>query len=107
MFLTDFQTGNKRGSFLARDDSTLKKLAEMTKGTGASKSGSGPKNSKNFIFAILSPPKAPEEEDVVATEKKEKRKKNAAKNLIEPLSKKPKMDRSIDENSSNTIFGAF
>ena len=80
----------------------------MTKGTGASKSGSGPKNSKNFIFAILSPPKAPvEEEDTAVVESKEKRKKSAAKNLSEPLSKKQKMDRSIDENSSNTIFGAF
>jgi hypothetical protein len=97
------QTGNKRGSFLARDSSTLEKISEMTKGTGAVKAGSGPKNSKNFIFAVLSPPK---EEPAAPVEAKEKRKKSS-KNLNEPLSKKPKVDRSIDENSSNTIFGAF
>ena len=98
------QTGNKRGSFLSRDSSTLEKLAEMTKGTGAVKAGSGPKNSKNFIFAVLSPPK--EEAAAPVLEAKEKRKKSS-KNLNEPLSKKAKVDRSIDENSSNTIFGAF
>ncbi len=103
MFSPLQQTGNKRGSFLTRDSSTLEKLAEMTKGTGAVKAGSGPKNSKNFIFAVLSPPK----EEPAPVEAKEKRKLKSSKNLNEPSSKKPKIDRSIDENSSNTIFGAF
>ena len=109
---TFFQTGNKRGSFLSRDSSTLEKLAEMTKGTSSSKAGSGPKNSKNFIFAIVSPPKVAAEESSESSssmETKEKRKKSSAakKSLSEPLSKKLKMDRSIDENSRDTIFGAF
>jgi len=109
-----FQTGNKRGSFLARDSSTLEKLAEMTKGTSSTKAGSGPKHSKNFIFAALSPPKAAAEESSEASstssskEATEKRKKSSAKkSLSEPLNKKLKMDRSIDENSRDTIFGAF
>jgi hypothetical protein len=71
------QTGNKRGSFLSRDSSTLEKLAEMTKSASSTKSGSGAKNSKNFIFAVLSPPKG----DATAADGSEKPKKAAKKGL--------------------------
>ena len=108
-----FQTGNKRGSFLSRDSSTLEKLAEMTKSASAPKAGSGAKNSKNFIFAVLSPPKGSKDDEsssLPMDETREKRKKSSAgvkKSLSEPLKKKARLDRAIDENSSDTIFGNF
>lgn len=80
----------------------------MTKSASAPKSGSGAKNSKNFIFAVVSPPKADESSSSGSSEAKEKRKNvTAKKSLSEPLSKKPKLDRTIDENSRDTIFGAI
>jgi hypothetical protein len=93
---------------LSRDSSTLEKLAEMTKSASAPKTGAGAKNSKNFIFAVLSPPKGEESSSAQSAEAKEKRKKSSAKkSLSEPASKKAKLDRAIDENSSDTIFGNF
>merc|ERR1711981_1374903 len=46
-----------RGSFLSRGSSILEKLAEMTKSSSEARTGSGAKNTKNFVFALLSPEK--------------------------------------------------
>lgn len=97
------QSSNSRGSFLSRDVSTLDKIAEMTKNTSSTKSGSSAKSSRNFAFAILSPPKQSDPADIVHELGKEKRKKST-KNLLLPQTKKAKIDRSINENSNDTIF---
>ena len=101
-----------RGSFLSRGSSTLEKLAEMTKSSSEARTGSGAKNTKNFVFALLSPEKKKNSDasntNQAATieEPKSKSKGSTSRsNKVAPDSKKIKIDRSIDENSSDTIFG--
>ena len=68
----------------------------MTKGKSESKTGTTAKNTNNFVFAAVSPPK----------EKEPSRKKKSNKSHQQgPAEKKPKFDRTLDENSQNTIFG--
>lgn len=96
-----------RGSFLTRDTSCLDKLAAMTKSkAGESRSGTGAKNTKNFVFATISPDKKSVEEDKEETTtkvRKSNRKRLAAE--MEANKKKAKIDRTLDENSMDTIFG--
>ena len=105
-----------RGSFLSRCPSTLEKLAEMTKSSSETRTGTGAKNSKNFVFALLSPKKSSEENlddghnkssGSSATEKCKSNPKGTISNEKgrKPDHKKIKIDRSINENSSDTIFG--
>ena len=89
----------QRGSFLSRDEKILDRLAEMTKGTENQKTGSGAKNTNNFVFAALSPGKQAKGE--VPNERKRGAK--TTNNKI-PM-KKAKINRTIDENSRDTIFG--
>ena len=106
--------GGVRGSFLSRCSSTLEKLAEMTKSASEVRAGTGAKNTRNFVFALLSPEK-PKEETIVSNgqssdlsdlaKPKEKSKGNGKYSKKAPDSKKLKIDRTIDENSSDTIFG--
>ena len=105
-----------RGSFLSRCSSDLEKLAEMTKSTTENRSGSGAKNTKNFVFALLSPEKSKKnknetvdsnairstDSDVAQIESK-RTTKNSNINRA-PDSKKIKIDRSISENCSDSIF---
>nr|CAD7599882.1 unnamed protein product [Timema genevievae] len=51
-----FQLLTKRGSFLARGETALARLAELSRGS-AETNVSGPKNSRNFVFATISPVK--------------------------------------------------
>merc|ERR1712051_358273 len=96
--------------FLSRGSSTLEKLAEMTKSSSEARTGSGAKNTKNFVFALLSPEKKKNSDasntNQAATieEPKSKSKGSTSRsNKVAPDSKKIKIDRSIDENSSDTI----
>ena len=107
-------SSNVRGSFLSRCSSTLEKLAEMTKSASEARTGSGAKNSRNFVFALLSPEKAKadshdkESNDLSCQTKQNSKGKGKTKshNISHAQdAKKFKIDRSIDENSSDTIFG--
>lgn len=95
-----FQSGNnQKGSFLTRKSETLEKLAEMTKGKSEAKTGTTAKNTNNFVFAAVSPPPKNNEDTSSAEHKRKK------KNATAPASKRPKVDRTLDENSQTTIFG--
>lgn len=97
-------TSNQRGSFLGREAATLERLAEMTKGVDNQRSGTGAKkNTKNFVFTTVSPTKVRPEDD---EDEKSTSKRKKTTPIVNPKgAKKPKIVRSIDENSSNTIFG--
>ena len=97
------QSGNQKGSFLSRESQTLEKLAEMTKSKSESKTGTTAKNTNNFVFAALSPPPKNSHESN-GGDAQEKRKKSSTQTKG-PQKKKQKFDRTLDENSQNTIFG--
>jgi len=85
--------GGLRGSFLARGDASLDKIAQFNK-VKDDRVGAGAKG-RNFVFAAISPPKAgKEEEDSPGGKKKAK----------QPPAKKMKRCRTLDENSKGTIF---
>ena len=108
-----FQTGNQRGSFLTRNTATLDKLAAMTKTKTESRSGSGAKNTNKFVFAALSPSKGQQSDIPVAEEgagspvegKKQKRKSAASSSEALKAKKVARVDRTLDENSRDTVFG--
>ena len=79
-----------RGSFLARGDASLDKIAQFNK-VKDDRVGSGAKG-RNFVFAAISPPK--QTDDSSPGEKKVK----------PPPSKKARRCRTLDENSKGTIF---
>ena len=105
-----------RGSFLSRCSSDLEKLAEMTKSTSENRSGTGAKNTKNFVFALLSPEKSKKDKnemgdpsaipsaDSEATKLTSKRASKSRNMKNAPDAKKIKIDRSISENCSDSIF---
>ena len=100
--------GSVRGSFLSRCSSQLEKLAEMTKSSSENRTGTGAKKSRNFVFAVLSPEKSKNTKDtepMPTTSAMPEKLKSKSKGVGKPDSKKIKIDRSIDENSSDTIFG--
>ena len=99
-----FQSGNKKGSFLSREEETLEKLAEMTRNKSEAKTGVTAKNTNNFVFTARSPSKTElTDEDKSKETKKSKSKANLHKQG--PPQKKAKVSRTLDENSQNTIFG--
>ena len=78
----------------------------MTKAKNEGRTGSGAKNTKNFVFAALSPAKKENdknEEEAEAPAKTKKRAKSSSGN--QQMTKRTKVDRAIDENSMDTIFG--
>ena len=93
----------QRGSFLSRDEKILDRLAEITKGTENQKTGTGAKNTNNFVFAALSPDKKASGAGEPNNERKRGARKPPANAKIP--AKKPKINRTIDENSRDTIFG--
>ncbi|PSN36112.1 hypothetical protein C0J52_17195 [Blattella germanica] len=60
----------KRGSFLARGESALAKIAKIAEVSAGGPVVGGPKNSRNFVFATISPKKNPEQEKPVQVMKK-------------------------------------
>ena len=87
------QGGGMRGSFLARGDASLDKIAQFNK-VKDDRVGSGAKG-RNFVFAAISPPKQTTmEDDSSPGEKKVK----------QPPTKKARRCRTLDENSKGTIF---
>jgi len=87
--------GGLRGSFLARGDASLDKIAQFNK-VKEDRVGAGAKG-RNFVFAAVSPPKhVGGEEDDSPVGKKGKAK--------PPPAKKVKRCRTLDENSKGTIF---
>ena len=105
-FVIFLQSGNKKGSFLSREDETLEKLAEMTKNKSESKTGATAKNTNNFVFAAMSPSKVHEgKSELIEPKSKASKAKSNASHKQGPPQKKPRVNRVLDENSSNTIFG--
>ena len=82
----------------------MERLAEMTKRVDNQRTGTGAKkNTKNFVFTTVSPTKVKEKDE-------DDKSSNVKRKKTTPISnpsgaKKPKMARSIDENSCDTIFG--
>ncbi len=91
----------------------LQRLAEMTKGKGEAKSGSTAKHSNNFVFTVKSPPKDASTEASAneGAEDNKRQTRNSKKHKSfhgksgGPSAKRAKIDRTLDENSSDTIFG--
>ena len=79
-----------RGSFIARGEASLGKIAQFNK-IKEEAVGSGAKGN-NFVFARVSPQK---EVDQKGTKKRVKQ---------EPPAKKQKVCRTLDQNSKGTIF---
>ena len=105
LFLFFFQSVNKKGSFLSRENETLEKLAEMTKSKSESKTGVTAKNTNNFVFAIKSPSKGEEDKSgLIETKSKVSKSKPKSSHNLGPPQKKQKVNRTL-ENSHNTIFG--
>ncbi|XP_049785254.1 claspin isoform X2 [Schistocerca cancellata] len=96
-----FQLLTKRGSFLARSESSLARIAQLTDGTSRTSTVITTKNSRNFVFATLSPEKAEQKEEVTVTQKVQKRKSNGATPF---LVKKLKMSEGKDRNSAKCLF---
>ena len=93
---------------MTRGAATLDRLAEMTKGKDESRTGSGAaaRNAKNFVFATVSPDKKGEAaSDAAGEENKSTKNKRKRKAVEVAVAKKQKVDRMIDENSMDTIFG--
>ena len=82
-----------RGSFLARGEASLDKIAQFNK-VKDDRVGTGAKG-RNFVFAAISPPKqgGGEEENSPGGKKGKP-----------PPAKKVKRCRTLDENSKGTIF---
>jgi hypothetical protein len=87
---------------LSRKIEELQKLAQLTKGKGDASTGSGPKNTKNFVFASVSPGKVSSEASADASASHEKAKNRQKK---EPPAKKQKFNRTLNDDSMDTIFG--
>lgn len=105
--------GGMRGSFLSRGASELKKIAELTKVSSEARTGSGAKKTNSMVFSILSPEKLKDTTQDFNTNTdnlqnkenhKSKRPSMSSNTYQGPNSKKIKVDRTIDTNSSNTIF---
>ena len=91
---------------MSREDETLEKLAEMTKNKSESKTGATAKNTNNFVFAAKSPSKVHEgKSELIEPKSKASKAKSNASHKQGPPQKKPRVNRVLDENSSNTIFG--
>ena len=90
-----FQGKTIRGSFIARGEQSLDKIAQFNK-VKDDKVGSGVKGT-NFVFAPVSPAK-----DVVQDDESVKRKTRSSKSG--PPAKKQKTNRTLDENTKGTIF---
>jgi len=89
--------GGLRGSFLARGEESLDKIAQFNK-VKEDRVGTGAKG-RNFVFAAISPPKqgaGGQEEEESPGGKKGK--------VKAPPAKKMKRSRTLDENSKGTIF---
>jgi len=87
--------GGLRGSFLARGEASLDKIAQFNK-VKDDRVGAGAKG-RNFVFAAVSPPKqAGDGGDDSPVGKKGK--------VKPPPAKKVKRCRTLDENSKGTIF---
>jgi len=89
-----------RGSFLARGEKSLKILAEKNKLGGETKTGTGAKASRNFVFARVSPVK--QEEPASPTDENKKTKKT--QKVKPPPAKRVKLDRTLDPSKKGTVF---
>ena len=82
-----------RGSFIARGEKSLDKIAQFNK-VKDDRVGSGVKG-HNFVFAPVSPPKDVDQEEGAKRRPKAKQ---------GPPAKKQKVNRTLDENAKGTIF---
>ena len=94
------QGKNIRGSFIARGDKSLDKIAQFHKGK-EDRVGSGAKGN-NFVFARLSPDKAETKE--AAADSAEVKVKTRSAASRQPPAKKPRVSRTLDQNTKGTIF---
>merc|ERR1719195_2356509 len=91
---------NIRGSFIARGEKSLDKIAQFHKGK-EDRVGSGAKGN-NFVFARLSPDKAETKE--AAADSAEVKVKTRSAASRQPPAKKPRVSRTLDQNTKGTIF---
>lgn len=94
----------QRSSFLARGESTLEKMASLTK-KADDRTGTGAKKGRNFVFAALSPKKTVEQDPVDAANPPSPQPAAAAKRKkVVPVAKKLKVDRTLQSNNKTSIF---
>ncbi|XP_006817049.1 claspin-like [Saccoglossus kowalevskii] len=94
------QTMFRRGSFLCRSKKDLEKIAAMAKPVA---NPSGPKNSRNFVFQALSPPK-----DGVTKKPQVRRSISVTGAVEQSISKRPRLERSQSTVVAKTsIFEHF
>ncbi|RZF45076.1 hypothetical protein LSTR_LSTR002037 [Laodelphax striatellus] len=74
-----FMAKNMRGSFLKSSDQYLSRLAHITTKVGSEGNVNGPKNSRNFVFSIVSPKKE-EVKEAVPEESSKVKKRKASEN---------------------------
>jgi len=94
-----------RGSFLARGEKSLKILAEKNKLGGETRTGSGAKSTRNFVFARISPVKHEEPVPASPDEKMTRMKiPKKSQNVKPPPAKRVKLDRTLDPTKKGTLF---
>jgi len=93
----------QRSSFLARGESTLEKMASLTK-KADDRTGTGAKKGRNFVFAALSPKKTVEQDPVDAANPPPPQPAAAKRKKVVPVAKKLKVDRTLQSNNKTSIF---
>ncbi|XP_062592652.1 claspin-like [Saccostrea cucullata] len=90
----------KKGSFLGRNKETLAKIAELTKTTV---NPTGPRNSRNFVFQVISPDKDTNKQNAVNGPTQGKARKAHLPKQHQPVAKKPRLEKS-SSFPQNSIF---
>ncbi|XP_061173504.1 claspin-like [Saccostrea echinata] len=90
----------KKGSFLGRNKETLAKIAELTKTTV---NPTGPRNSRNFVFQVISPDKDTNKQNAVSGPTQGKVRKAHLPKQHQPAAKKPRLEKSLSF-PQNSIF---
>nr|XP_040570791.1 claspin-like [Lepeophtheirus salmonis] len=105
--LQAMKNNGSKGSFLSRASEKLTKIAELAKNKGETREGSGAKgNSKNFVFCAISPKKVSNGDAFTTTTNQKKSSKKFRKETATcPASKRPKIERTLDDGNTSTIFG--
>ncbi|XP_070576790.1 claspin-like [Ptychodera flava] len=93
------QTMFRRGSFLCKSKEDLDKIAALTKPLS---NPNGPKYSRNFVFQSRSPPK----EDAMK-KPQVRRSISVSGSASQPVSKRPRLDRSLSTETKHSIFNHF
>lgn len=90
----------KKGSFLGRNKESLAKIAELTK---TSINPTGVRNSRNFVFQVISPDKDTNKQNSTAASVEGKVRKAHRPKPQQPAAKKPRLEKSASF-PQNSIF---